>query len=90
MGSNTYLSRSRDALELLLISSHYCGPIGRPFESGTMETRVINRITFRSWSTNAIAGAASYPVTGAVYIALYAGLDRLSLVHEFKGLGISL
>ena len=32
----------------------------------------------------------SYLVTGAAYIALYAGLDRLSLVYEFKGLGISL
>ena len=28
--------------------------------------------------------------TGAIYIALYAGLDHLSLVHNFQGLGISL
>ena len=51
--------------------------------------RVIDQ-SRRSWSTNALAGAASYLVTGAAYIALYAGLDHLSLVYEFKGLGISL
>ena len=55
-----------------------------------METPVTNRHTFRGWSSNPLAGAVSYPVTGAAYIALYAGLDRSSLVYEFKGLGISL
>ena len=51
--------------------------------------RVINH-SRQSWSNTALAGAANYLVTGAAYTALYAGLDRLSLVYEFKGLGISL
>ena len=51
--------------------------------------RVINQ-SRQSWSNTALAGAANYLVTGAAYTALYAGLDRLSLVYEFKGLGISL
>ena len=51
--------------------------------------RVINH-SRQSWSNTALAGAANYLVAAAAYTALYAGLDRLSLVYEFKGLGISL
>ena len=54
-----------------------------------MGTRVVD-CSRQIWSTNAISGSTSYIAAGAIYIALYAVLDHLSLVHNFQGLGISL
>lgn len=56
-----------------------------------MDVRVIDHNPQRrNWFSNDLAGATRYVVMGAAYVALYAALDRLSLVHEFQGLGISL
>lgn len=55
-----------------------------------MDTRVKRHPFLSNWSSDVLLGKAKYLVKGAAYIALYAGLDRLSLVYEFKGLEISL
>ena len=89
MGSNTYLIPFNETARVA--SFPIIGPSRRALESDKMDTRVIDQHpSRRSWSTNDLAGATRYLVTGAAYIALYAVLDRLSLVHEFQGLGISL
>lgn len=58
-----------------------------------MDTRVIEHLPqLQSWFTgrDAFAIAGRFTLAGAAYLALYAGLDWISLVHEFQGLGISL
>jgi two-component system, LuxR family, sensor kinase FixL len=86
MRSNTYLICLGRLLDLPVI-----GPDNSAFESGKRDVRAIDHHPQRQpWFANDLAGAARYLVMGAVYVALYIVLDRLSLVHEFRGLGISL
>ncbi len=46
--------------------------------------------SLRAWWSDVPSRRSSYVLTGVCYLALYAALDRLSLVHGFHGLGISL
>ena len=61
---------------------------GMSADNNKMDTRVAD--IHQRDSRSATVVAARYALAGAAYLAVYAVLDRISLVHGFQGLGISL